>query len=102
MRHCNNAGGCLLSAGLAALAAGLVQLASTVLAAITLHATAVVQTSTAHLNHLAWISVCAQPGTVWAPVALVNCVLWAHSGQDLPRPLLTLVKGLKQQLQLKN
>jgi hypothetical protein len=39
--------------GLAALPAGLVQLASTVLAAITLHAAAVVPTSPAHLNRLA-------------------------------------------------
>jgi hypothetical protein len=46
--------------GLVALAAGLVRLASTALAAITLHAAAVAPTSPAHLNLLVWIFVCAQ------------------------------------------
>ena len=90
------------AAGLAALAAGLVRLASTAMAAITPHAAAAALTSPAHLNLLAWNTVCAQQGTVSASVAVVNCVLLAHSGPDLPRPLLTLVKEFRQQLQLKN
>jgi invasion protein IalB len=51
---------CLLLAGLAALAAGLVRLASTALAAVMLHAAAVAPTSPAHLSLLVWISVCAE------------------------------------------
>jgi hypothetical protein len=52
--------GCLLPAGLVALAAGLVRLASTALAAVTLHAAAAAPASPAHLSLLVWISVCAQ------------------------------------------
>jgi hypothetical protein len=54
--------GVLLPADLAALAAGLVQLASTALAAVTLHAAAAAPISPAHLNLLVWISVCAWQG----------------------------------------
>jgi hypothetical protein len=53
----------LLHADLAALAASLVLLASTALAAITLHAAAVAPTSPARLNLLVWISVCVQQDT---------------------------------------
>jgi hypothetical protein len=53
-------GPCLLPADLAALAAGLVQLASTALAAITLHAGPAAPTSPARLSLLVWNSVCVQ------------------------------------------